>query len=115
MEGVGRVELADEMKGRATSGIQPGASIEGFDLARALAFLGMVFVNFRVGAGDRGGEPALAHLARYAARRPGRGDLRDPGGHRPLAVVATGGARRATRWRWPESAGRSSAAPRSCS
>jgi uncharacterized protein len=45
------------MKGLATSGLQPGARIEGFDLARALAFLGMVFVNFRVALATEEGSP----------------------------------------------------------
>ena len=45
------------MKGLATSGLQPGARIEGFDLARALAFLGMVFVNFRVVLATEEGSP----------------------------------------------------------
>lgn len=35
----------------------PGARVEGFDLARALAFLGMVFVNFRVALATEEGSP----------------------------------------------------------
>jgi uncharacterized membrane protein YeiB len=57
MERARRVELATEMKGLATSGLEPGARIEGFDLARALAFLGMVFVNFRVALATEEGSP----------------------------------------------------------
>ena len=45
------------MKGLATSELQPGARIEGFDLARAVAFLGMVFVNFRVALATEDGSP----------------------------------------------------------
>jgi uncharacterized protein len=57
MEGVERVELDNEVKGRAISGLHTGVRIEGFDLARALAFLGMVFVNFRVALATEEGSP----------------------------------------------------------
>jgi uncharacterized protein len=58
-----REESVTEVKRLAGSGIQAAARIEGFDLARALAFLGMVFVNFRVAlAADEGSESWLAWL-----------------------------------------------------
>jgi uncharacterized protein len=57
MDRLERVESIIETNGLATSGLQPGARIEGFDLARALAFLGMVFVNFRVALATEEGSP----------------------------------------------------------
>jgi uncharacterized membrane protein YeiB len=57
MEGAERVEVASEVRGLATSGREPGARIEGLDLARALAFFGMVFVNFRVALATEEGSP----------------------------------------------------------
>src|SRR4051812_27546523 len=58
MEGAERGEPVAGMAGPATPGLlRPGARIEGFDLARALAFLGMVFVNFRVALATEEGSP----------------------------------------------------------
>jgi uncharacterized protein len=57
MDSAERVELVTDVKGIARSGLQPGVRIEGFDLARALAFLGMVFVNFRVALATEEGSP----------------------------------------------------------
>jgi hypothetical protein len=57
MDGAERVELVADVKGLTMSGPRPGSRIEGFDLARAPAFLGMVFVNFRVALATEEGSP----------------------------------------------------------
>jgi uncharacterized membrane protein YeiB len=53
------VELVTKMSEAASSAsaIHPAARIEGYDLARAMAFLGMVFVNFRVALATEVGSP----------------------------------------------------------
>jgi uncharacterized membrane protein YeiB len=57
MDGAERRESVNEVERLVTSSLQPGARFEGLDLARALAFLGMVLVNFRVALATEEGSP----------------------------------------------------------